>query len=991
MKILNVLPVPRAVLTTILLFCLFTTALQAQSSNLCTDDDCSPAIFSIKLEAPLQPNPAGVYTAQRTQEFKTAYLSLKQLKKGYAQNPGWQSKNEEGLLVGQGCLRQYQLEYSLVYEYEQNPEFKKFIAQNEPDLEAFKENGFESSRRALNLLRRMENNCPDQVKKAEKTSGSALQYLEDVYAKLGRALGYFDENNKVIKPFKSEEKKALSNTSAPAVKTASTTAAPKTPAIAANNPATAAPKTANTTDNNELKLSKKEQIAQLKDKVTKLPIGQPMKDKISGIAGDLKSAKPKLGLLGGLLGGLLKSKLAAFLPGPLGLLAKIKAGIGLIKALNIFKPKKPKPELAAKIDNLNKKGDELAKKAQEAVDKANQLQKTLNQLSDKTADLQKEIEQREAKIAEMDQTLADLDKKKAELAAELEDNPRRQLEEIKPQVENLTQQSEELAQKAEAEKQDKDKLLDQVEEVSKQKDQLESDLQKQETELQNIAKESEQLQAEAQATNAEVEAVKEEEAKEEAVEELKEKIDALPAEEKYQEEIKLCENDLAILLKKIKGLDETQQKVKKKVGDILAFPDKLMEKVFTLKIVQNTLKLGKKGIPLADKALKKVDELLNKSAAIGSIVEVITGKKSRFQEKIEGFDQKLGKIQETFYAKTTNLDNLKAELFKLVAEKTGLKGKLGQQIEDVKTIKTAVEDFITRYDIFDKKVKCPDKTELETKVEDLNKEQASMEPEAQQLEQELKEVAQQEEKLELETKEVEQEIEETTQKVEELKQEEKAIKEEFGKDVTLQPVQLEEWAESFEVERPYWEAVFHPDDEVVEGYKGRYFEVKLKDADKNVKLQFAPGEYFMDKSAFRKNYGTTIGAFVKEALHNLKKADESKVIVFIQGSADITGDKTFTGKLDDRFLFQKISVLPQKNEPERFSGQAVEKETPMQNFKNNHLPNLRAQYLKEMISVYSKKLDPVLLDGVVKKYVSKEERNAVIYLFFPEELLSKRD
>jgi hypothetical protein len=142
MKILNVLPIPRAVLTTILLFCLFTTAIQAQTSNLCTDDDCSPAIFSIKLDAPLQPNPAGVYTAQRTQEFKTAYLSLKQLKKGYAQNAGWQSKNEEGLLVGQGCLRQYQLECSLVYEYEQNPEFKKFIAQNEPDPEAFKENGF---------------------------------------------------------------------------------------------------------------------------------------------------------------------------------------------------------------------------------------------------------------------------------------------------------------------------------------------------------------------------------------------------------------------------------------------------------------------------------------------------------------------------------------------------------------------------------------------------------------------------------------------------------------------------------------------------------------------------------------------------------------------------------------------------------------------------------------------------------------------------------
>lgn len=974
MKILNVLPIPRAMLTTILLFCLLATAIQAQTSNLCTDEDCSPAVFNIPLDAPLN----GPITSQRTEQYKKAYLELKRLKANYSAQPGWQKKNEEGLLVGKGCLRQYQLEGRFGYEYEQNPAFKTFIAQQERDVEAFREEGFESSRRALNIKRRMEINCKNELKEVEKADGPSLEELPGIYQKLGLALGYFDENNKVIKPFKSDEKKALSNTTAPAVNTPAPTAAPKTannptnnnpvnPPKTANNPtnsnpvnppktanntpntSTAAKTPANTPDNTEPKLSKKEQIAQLKDKVSKLPLGIPMKDKITGIAGDLKNAKPKLGFLGSLLGGVLKSKLATFLPGPLGLLGKIKAGLGILKALNIFKPKKPKPELATKIDQLNKKGEDLAKKAQDAVDNSNKLQETLNKLSDKTADLQKQIEEREATIAEMDQTLANLDKKKAELAAELEDNPCRQLEEIKPQVDDLAKQSEELAEKAEAEKQDKDKLLDQVEEVSKEKDQLETNLQKQETELQNIAKESEQLQAEAQATNAEVEAVKEEEAKEEAVEELKEKMDALPAEEKYQEEIKLCENDLATLLKKINGLDEAQQKVKKKARDILAFPDKLMEKVSNLKIVQNTLKLGKKGIPLADKALKKVDDLLNKSVAIGSIVEVITGKKSRFQEKIEGFDQKLGKIQETFNARTANLDNLKAELFKLVAEKTGLKGKLGQKIEDVKTIKTAVEDFITRYDIFDKKVKYPDKTELETKVDDLNKEQATIEPEAQQLEQELKEVAQQEEKLELETKEVEQEIEETTQKVEELKQEEKAIKEEFGKDVTLQPVQLEEWAESFEVKRPYWEAVFHPDDEVVEGYKGRYFEVKLRDADKNVKLQFAPGEYFMDKSAFRKNYGTTIGAFVKEALHNLKKADESKVIVFIQGSADITGDKTFTGKLDDRFPFQKISVLPQKNEPERFSGQAVEKETPMQNFKNNHLPNLRAQYLKEMI------------------------------------------
>ncbi|MEM6770739.1 MAG: hypothetical protein AAF597_09170 [Bacteroidota bacterium] len=40
-----------------------------------------------------------------------------------------------------------------------------------------------------------------------------------------------------------------------------------------------------------------------------------------------------------------------------------------------------------------------------------------------------------------------------------------------------------------------------------------------------------------------------------------------------------------------------------------------------------------------------------------------------------------------------------------------------------------------------------------------------------------------------------------------------------------------------------------------------------------------------------------------------------------------------------------------------------------------------------MITIYSKKLDPILLEGSVKKQVDKLDRNAVIYLFLPESLL----
>ena len=183
--------------------------------------------------------------------------------------------------------------------------------------------------------------------------------------------------------------------------------------------------------------------------------------------------------------------------------------------------------------------------------------------------------------------------------------------------------------------------------------------------------------------------------------------------------------------------------------------------------------------------------------------------------------------------------------------------------------------------------------------------QEETEPELEELDQDLDKAAEAEEQLEQETEAVEKEIEEEVKQAEELVQAEEEIKEEFGNEVKLEPVTAEEWAESFEVERPYWEAVFHPDDEVVEGYKGRYFEVRLKDANQNVKLLFGPGEYFKSKSEFRKSYGSTIGSFVTEALHAMKKVDQGKVQLFIQGSADIAGHKTFSGKLDERFFLMK--------------------------------------------------------------------------------------
>ena len=341
-------------------------------------------------------------------------------------------------------------------------------------------------------------------------------------------------------------------------------------------------------------------------------------------------------------------------------------------------------------------------------------------------------------------------------------------------------------------------------------------------------------------------------------------------------------------------------------------------------------------------------------------------------------------------AKVGNLDGLKKELIELIAEKSGMKDKLKQAGEKAAALEGVIQDFIKRYHIFDEKSDCISQKELDTKIEESKNEQETTESDVEELDKGIDKATKEEEQVEEKTQAVTKEVEEQTKQAEELKQEEETIKKEYGtSDIMLNPVLVKEWAESFEVERPYWNAVFHPDNEVVEGEKGRYFEVQLKDANKNVKLLFGPGEYFISKSDFRKKYGSTIGAFVTEALHTMNKGDQQKIKLFIQGSADISGQATFSGKLNDQFLYEDITVLSQKADKERFSNTPINKKTPKTNFRNTHLPDLRAEYLKEMIKVYSKKFDPIVLEGVVKGLNDKEERNAIIYLFIPEELISK--
>lgn len=649
----------------------------SQINSVCDNGDCPEDVFSVQINQPLD----GAVNPGRTEAFKEVYLTLFDLKKKQVNN--WEAQFLANELGGTNCMRMNQVEAYLAHEVERNPEFKNFLNKNGVSGNDFMEQGFQASRRAINLETRMKSKCPNELRKIKDTQNPSSEEIRQIYQKLGIALGYFDEQGNQLKPLKDFKEDAA------------------------------------------------EKIASLKNR-----------------------------------------------------------------------------------------------------------------------------------------------------------------------IENLTPDKE-----------------------------------------------------------------------------LKKKLND-------------CENGLNKLVERIQKLEDKHSKRKQRFKKLLALPGKLLVKVSDLNDKINNLKLPLNGIPIVGDILNALDLLVSKSGVLANKIERLKEKEKSIQDAISLFEGKLEKVRNKCNDKKLNLEQLDKELVELIAEKSGVKEKLKNGDADVEDIEKTVREFINKHEIFETKADCKDQTELENEVEELKNEEDKIDEQIDTQEKEIKEAESEANQIENETEEIEEEIKNQNNAASEVKKQEEEIKTEYGEDIKLEPVSKEEWSESFQVERQYWEAVFHPDDEVVEGFKGRYFEVQLKDAEKNVKLLFGPGEYNMSKTDFRKKYGKTIGSFVTEALAAMKKNDQEKVQLFIQGSADIAGATTFSGNLDDQFLYEEIKLLPMKEGGERFGAFAVTKKTPKNNFRNPHLPNLRAQYLKEMIQIYSKKFEPVILEGAVKDFNDEGERNAIIYLFIPDKIMT---
>ncbi|GJM35852.1 MAG: hypothetical protein DHS20C18_48530 [Saprospiraceae bacterium] len=935
--------------------------LQAQIApgNICSDRDCLEEVLNIKLDDPLQPAPSEGYSNERTKHFKEAYLAFQGVKEKYAQNPKWQSKYSASQLGGKNCLRHYQLESYFGNEYIQNPAFKAFIDAQGVDGEQFKQLGFNSSRQGLNLEKRMSSQCPQALKKLDKKQGPNMEGVRIAYDKIGRDLGYFDEKGRPTQNFMAMEQERQNK--------------------AKEEQANAKPK-----KSTPKKLSKKKRIEQMKSQVAQLPTGTATQQKMNEASEDLISAASNLDKLDEDVNNAM-SVVDDFLPQSVSLKEIIEDTGDSVDKLSTFKPKSPRPGLSDKLKKLSEQDKAISEEVKDIVNNGKKLKNKHDDTNQKIEETKGDLAAQNKAFEDLKRQLDDLAKTQEGLAEKLDHKPRKIIEELQGGVKDAAEKAEDLSNGLEEEVQEKDKLLEEIDALKKQKQALEDEFAALQKAADALAKKQKVLQEEVASTEKEVEDIQREEA---AVGDLNKQLAALPSEPAMKKAISSCEEEMKKVFQSFGPLEETQTALKEKVPSLGPQPNQLLTKNANIASDLQNLTQGKYGAPLTGKTLEKANDLTEKLNATGVRIEALQGNLTRLQDKIGQIDEAVIDAKYAYNDQIQNVSPLQEQLTGFVREKTDLENRLKSAKGDIGDLAVEVNDFAGRFKLFEHAANCATLEKVKEKVGEIEAMQRATDQALETLKKDLNDAAQQETSLVAEVRALELVAEEEAQKAAALQVEETSLKKEFGEDLELQPVSKEEWTKGFEVERPYWKAVYHPDDEMVEGYKGRYFELSLKNASKNATILFPIGKYFMDKNAFNKQYGATLGSFVIEALYHLKNSEAGQVKLFVQGSADAVGSETFRGRMDSRYDYGIVDILPKLEEGERFAGMPEQIEIPASNFRNSHLPDLRASYLKEIISTYTDKFDPVLLEGVVTETEDAKKRNAAIYLFFPDSILA---
>jgi hypothetical protein len=183
------------------------------------------------------------------------------------------------------------------------------------------------------------------------------------------------------------------------------------------------------------------------------------------------------------------------------------------------------------------------------------------------------------------------------------------------------------------------------------------------------------------------------------------------------------------------------------------------------------------------------------------------------------------------------------------------------------------------------------------------------------------------------------------------------------------------------IDKPTYQVQPHPNNEVVQGQRGKYFVIDLKDAIRKELILFEIGKYTKDE--FERAFRNSMMNVKTDILDNLAKGNKPYKL-YVKGSADIVGEnQLYIGELIEGDT-QEITFLKKKpNNPNQFIGEYSSQIVPKK-FRNEHLPNLRGAYIQNCLKDSTLNEESTILEGSVTSTKSEEDRNALILLYIPE-------
>jgi hypothetical protein len=186
-----------------------------------------------------------------------------------------------------------------------------------------------------------------------------------------------------------------------------------------------------------------------------------------------------------------------------------------------------------------------------------------------------------------------------------------------------------------------------------------------------------------------------------------------------------------------------------------------------------------------------------------------------------------------------------------------------------------------------------------------------------------------------------------------------------------------------------------PNTELVQGNKGKYYIINLTDSISNKRILFKSGRYVQDEQ-LEGNFISALNKFRRQVLENLESKDSTvNYKLFVLGSADIRGEKTWKDSFDSKYKYNNIQCYKYIGEESasksQFSQEKITRSV-VEPIKVKDLPNLRAAYTKEKFEAIAHEFKkPELLDGRIYPFEDKNQRNAILILFTDWTVKSKSE